>query len=90
MLQVLAYSQQSRETSNYEQVSLISRMQEYIRQIDLESRQSFSGSHISPNVDSMQFLAKRSNKVIESVMQSTAKGKVLLTGFPSFMLKPFC
>lgn len=90
MLQVLAYSQQSRETSNYEQVSLISRMQEYIRQIDCESRQSLSGSHISPNIDSMQFLAKRSNKVIEAVMQSTAKGKVLLTGFPSYMLKPFC
>ncbi|KAF3443063.1 hypothetical protein FNV43_RR16984 [Rhamnella rubrinervis] len=74
--QVLAYSQQSRETSNYEQVSLISRMQEYIRQIDCESRQSLSGSQISPNVDSMQFLVKRSNKVIETVMQSTGKGKV--------------
>lgn len=89
MSQVLAYSQQSRETSNYEQVSLISRMQEYIRQIDRENRQSLSGSHLSPNIDSMQFLAKRSNKVIDTVMQSAAKGKVLLTGFPS-MLNIFC
>ncbi|XP_048334211.2 ADP-ribosylation factor GTPase-activating protein AGD3-like isoform X1 [Ziziphus jujuba] len=74
--QVLAYSQMSREKSNYEQVSLISRMQEYIRQMDCESRQSLSGSYVSPKGDHMQFLSKRANKVIEAVMQSTEKGKV--------------
>lgn len=77
----------SREKSNYEQVSLISRMQEYIRQMDCESRQSLSGSYVSPKGDHMQFLSKRANKVIEAVMQSTEKGKVLLTlVFLSFLL----
>lgn len=77
----------SREKYNYEQVSLISRMQEYIRQMDCESRQSLSGSYVSPKVDNMEFLSKRANKVIESVMQSTEKGKVVLAmAFLPFLL----
>ncbi|GMH15090.1 hypothetical protein Nepgr_016931 [Nepenthes gracilis] len=71
--QVLTYAQQSRERSNYEQVALSERMQEYKRQIDRESRWSSNGS---PNGDGIQTIGRTSHKMIEAVMQSAAKGKV--------------
>ncbi|GLU20804.1 hypothetical protein SLE2022_369860 [Rubroshorea leprosula] len=76
--QVLAYTQQSRECSNYKQASLNERMQEYIRQIDRDNRLSLNGSLSTPAVDSssMRPMARGSQKVIEAVMQSAAKGKV--------------
>uniref|UniRef100_A0A5B7C040 ADP-ribosylation factor GTPase-activating protein AGD3-like n=1 Tax=Davidia involucrata TaxID=16924 RepID=A0A5B7C040_DAVIN len=74
--QVLAYAQQSRESSNYEQAALNERMQEYKRQVDRESRQSLNGSHGSPKGDSIQPFARSSHKVIEAVMQSSVEGKV--------------
>lgn len=77
--QVLAYSQQSRERSNYEQDSLSERMQEYKRQIDRESRHSLNVYHVTSNGDGfhgMQPYTKTSNKVIEAAMQSAAQGKV--------------
>ncbi|XP_072991244.1 ADP-ribosylation factor GTPase-activating protein AGD3-like [Typha latifolia] len=74
--QVLAYAQQSRERSNYEQAALIERMQEFKRQIDRESRWSSNGSHDSPNGDGIQAIGRSSHKMIEAVMQSAAKGKV--------------
>lgn len=78
IIQVLAYAQQSRECSNYEQASLNERMHEYMRQIDQESRQSINGGNCSPNGDRVRPFAKSSHKVIEAVMQSAAKGKVSL------------
>ncbi|GFP82623.1 ADP-ribosylation factor GTPase-activating protein agd3 [Phtheirospermum japonicum] len=72
--QVLAYAQQARQNSNYEQSALNERMQEYIRQVDQESRRSFSGSHGSPNRDAMQPFPRGSHKLIEAVMHS-AEGK---------------
>ncbi|XP_031277255.1 ADP-ribosylation factor GTPase-activating protein AGD1 [Pistacia vera] len=75
--QVLAYAQQSRECSNYEQESLHERMQEYKRQIDRERKNSLNGSSGSPKGDSLtRPFARNSNKVIEAAMQSAAKGKV--------------
>ncbi|MQL96056.1 hypothetical protein Taro_028720 [Colocasia esculenta] len=74
--QVLAYAQQSRERSNYEQADLAERMQEFKRQIDRESRWSSNGSHGSPNGDGIQSIGRSSHKTIEAVMQSAAKGKV--------------
>ncbi|XP_044501810.1 ADP-ribosylation factor GTPase-activating protein AGD1-like isoform X2 [Mangifera indica] len=75
--QVLAYAQKSRESSNYEQESLHRRMQEYIRQIDRESKKSLNGSNGSPKGDrKTRPFPRNSNKVIEAVMQSAAKGKV--------------
>ncbi|KAL5858882.1 hypothetical protein ACOSQ4_000178 [Xanthoceras sorbifolium] len=71
--QVLAYAQQSRECSNYEQASLFERMQEYKMQIDRESR---NHSHGSPNKESMRAFTRNSHKVIEAAMQSAAQGKV--------------
>ncbi|URE15856.1 ADP-ribosylation factor GTPase-activating protein [Musa troglodytarum] len=73
--QVLAYAQQSRDRSKYEQAALIERMQEFKRQIDRESRSSANGSHDSPNGDGIQAIGRSSHKMIEAVMQSAAKGK---------------
>ncbi|KAK4488931.1 hypothetical protein RD792_004721 [Penstemon davidsonii] len=75
--QVLAYAQQARQNSNYEQSALKGRMQEYRRQVDNESRRSFSGSsHGSPNRDVMYSIPRTSHKLIEAVMHSAAEGKV--------------
>ncbi|KAK1293910.1 ADP-ribosylation factor GTPase-activating protein AGD3 [Acorus calamus] len=74
--QVLAYAQQSRERSNYEQAALTERMQEYKRQIDRESRWGSNGLHGSPNGDGIQAIGRSSHKMIEAVMQSASKGKV--------------
>ncbi|KDP22542.1 hypothetical protein JCGZ_26373 [Jatropha curcas] len=74
--QVLAYAQQSRECSNYEQASLNERVQEYMRQIDRESKHSLNGGLSSPNGECLRPFPRSSNKVIEAAMQSAAKGKV--------------
>ncbi|WRX17690.1 Arf GTPase activating protein - like 4 [Theobroma cacao] len=57
--QVLAYAQQSRECSNYEQASLSERMQEHIRQIDLKSKQS---CYVCP-ATADGYLSKRSSNL---------------------------
>ncbi|XP_034672817.1 ADP-ribosylation factor GTPase-activating protein AGD3-like isoform X1 [Vitis riparia] len=74
--QVLGYAQQSRESSNYEQASLIEKMQDYIRQIDYKNKQALNGSYASPSDVGMQPFNRKSHKEIEAVMQSAAKGKV--------------
>ncbi|KAG8652717.1 hypothetical protein MANES_06G126100v8 [Manihot esculenta] len=74
--QVLAYAQQSRECSNYEQAALNERVQEYVRQIDRESKHNLNGGVGSPSGDGLRLFARSSQKVIEAVMQSAAKGKV--------------
>ncbi|CAN6218318.1 unnamed protein product [Urochloa humidicola] len=74
--QALAYAQQSRERSNYEQAALVERMQEFKRQIDRESRWSPNGMNDSPNGDGIQAIGRSSHKMIEAVMQSASKGKV--------------
>ena len=89
--QVLAYSQQSRERSNYEQDSLSERMQEYKRQIDRESRHSLNVYPVTSNGNGnhgMQPYTKTSNKVIEAAMQSAAQGKVFsdMMFLPLFLL----
>lgn len=78
VLQILTHAQQSRESSNHEQVSLIEKILEYKRQNDIESRETLNSSHVSTNGDSMQPFAWRSHKEIEAVMQSTTKGKVFV------------
>ncbi|XP_057988605.1 ADP-ribosylation factor GTPase-activating protein AGD1 isoform X2 [Hevea brasiliensis] len=74
--QVLAYAQQSRECSNYEQASLNERVQEYVRQIDRESKHNLNVGLGSPSGEGLRLFARSSQKVIEAVMQSAAKGKV--------------
>ncbi|KAF3514477.1 hypothetical protein F2Q69_00005283 [Brassica cretica] len=70
--QVLSYAHQSRECTDYEMASLNERMQEYKRQVDRETR-NLNGS---PTGDGMRHTSRSSQKVIEAVMQSAAKGKV--------------
>ncbi|KAH0852931.1 hypothetical protein HID58_093608 [Brassica napus] len=70
--QVLAYAHQSKECANYEMASLNEKMQEYQRQVDRETRNSCG----SPTGDGMRHNSRNSQKVIEAVMQSAAKGKV--------------
>ncbi|GAA0162933.1 hypothetical protein LIER_18923 [Lithospermum erythrorhizon] len=74
--QVLTYAHQSREKYNYEQAALKERMQEYKRQVDRESRWSSNGTNGSKNGDGIQAIGRSSNKMVEAVMQSAAKGKV--------------
>ncbi|CAL5444356.1 unnamed protein product [Camellia sinensis] len=74
--QVLAYAQQSRESSRYEQATLNERINEYKRQVDRESRQSLILSHISPNGDARKPFPRSSHKEIKAVMQSAAEGRV--------------
>ncbi|KAH0850083.1 hypothetical protein HID58_095821 [Brassica napus] len=69
---VLAYAHQSKECANYEMASLNEKMQEYQRQVDRETRNSCG----SPTGDGMRHNSRNSQKVIEAVMQSAAKGKV--------------
>lgn len=76
VLQVLAYSQQSRERANKEQATLLERMHEYKKQIDRDSRSSGNGLNDSHNVDGIQTIGRSSHKMIEAVMQSSTKGKV--------------
>ena len=71
-MQVLSYAHQSRECTDYEMASLNERMQEYKRQVDRETR-NLNGS---PAGDGMRHNSRSSQKVIEAVMQSAAKGKV--------------
>lgn len=77
ILKVLAYAQQSRERSNYEHAALTEKMQEFKRQIDRESRLSSNGSNESPNGDGIQAVGRSSHKMIEAVMQTAVKGKVI-------------
>ncbi|KAK4436761.1 ADP-ribosylation factor GTPase-activating protein AGD3 [Sesamum alatum] len=74
--QVLAYAQQARQHSNYEQSALNGRMHEYIRQVDNENRRSFSRDHGSQSGDSVKPFPRTSHKLIEAVMHSSTEGKV--------------
>ncbi|KAL8464394.1 hypothetical protein ACS0TY_034066 [Phlomoides rotata] len=74
--QVLAYAQQARQNSNYEQSALNERMQEYMRQVVRENRRSSIGPNETPNEESIQPISRSSHKMIEAVMHSTAEGKV--------------
>lgn len=51
-------------------------MQDYLKQIDQESRQCLNSSLGSPSGDNVKPFPRNSNKLIEAAMQSAAKGKV--------------
>lgn len=75
---MLTYAQQSRERANYEQAALADRMQEYRRQMERENQRSFSDLEASSAGDGIQAVGRSSHKMIEAVMQSTPRGKVVL------------
>lgn len=72
----MAYTQQSRENHNMDQISLNDKIQEYRRQIHQESRLSLNGFHGSP-VDCVQPFSRIPNEVADAVMESAANGKVI-------------
>ncbi|KAL2543439.1 ADP-ribosylation factor GTPase-activating protein AGD3 [Abeliophyllum distichum] len=72
--QVSTYAKQSRERSDHQRAVLSERMQDYKRQIDRESRWFSNGSNGSSN--RIQAFGRSSHKMIETVMQSAAEGKV--------------
>lgn len=76
LLQVLAYARHARESSMYEQAALSERMQEYKRQINVESQRSFSMTSDSSTGDAVQAFPRSSHKVIEAVMHCATEGKV--------------
>eukprot|EP00252_Welwitschia_mirabilis_P009068 TRINITY_DN21363_c0_g1_i1.p1 TRINITY_DN21363_c0_g1~~TRINITY_DN21363_c0_g1_i1.p1 ORF type:complete len:830 (-),score=162.56 TRINITY_DN21363_c0_g1_i1:388-2877(-) len=73
--QVLTYAQQYRERINIEQAALSERMQEYRRQIELESYRSGSTAEASPG-DGIQAIGRSSHRSIEAIMQASSRGKV--------------
>jgi hypothetical protein len=82
--QVLAYAQQSRERTNYEQAALTDRMQEYRQQMEQENQRSFSDVDSLATRHGIQVVGRSSHKLIEAVMQSTPRGKVCSTSFLFF------
>lgn len=77
-IQVLTYAQQSRERATYEQAALAERMQEFRRQMEHNNQRSFSDVEASPSGDGIHTIGRSSHKMIEAVMQSTPRGKVIL------------
>lgn len=74
----MAYAQQARQNSNYEQSALNERMQEYMRQVVRENQRSSFVPNETPNEDAIQPVSRKSHKLIEAVMHSTVEGKVHL------------
>lgn len=72
----LNYSRQTRESSNCEQISLNERMQQYIMQIDRGINPPLDGTLTSPAVDCRRPFPRSSQKVIDAVVESAAKGEV--------------
>lgn len=84
MGQVLTYAQQSRERANSEQVLLADRMQEYRRQMERDNQRLFSDADAAPGGDGIQAVGRSSHKMIEAVMQSTPRGKVVVKATQSY------
>ncbi|KAK2979935.1 hypothetical protein RJ640_007078 [Escallonia rubra] len=73
--QVLTYAQQSKDVANIEQDKLAKRIQEFRTQEELDHLRAFSNMGTSTAGGGKNGVGMSSNKYIESVMQSTAKGK---------------
>ncbi|KAK3005412.1 hypothetical protein RJ639_015818 [Escallonia herrerae] len=73
---VLTYAQQSKDMANIEQDKLAKRIQEFRTQEELDHLRASSNMGTSTAVVGKNGVGMSSNKYIESVMQSTAKGKV--------------
>jgi Arf-GAP/coiled-coil/ANK repeat/PH domain-containing protein len=52
-------------------------MQEFRRQMERDNQRSFSDVESSSSGDGIQTVHRSSHKMIEAVMQSTPKGKVI-------------
>ncbi|KAH7840400.1 hypothetical protein Vadar_016367 [Vaccinium darrowii] len=74
--QVLTYAQQSKELANTEQDNLAKRIQEFRTQAELDQLRASSNINASTSAVGINGVGMSSNKIIDAIMQSTAKGEV--------------
>ncbi|KAG5531764.1 hypothetical protein RHGRI_026401 [Rhododendron griersonianum] len=74
--QVLTYAQQSKELANAEQDNLAKRIQEFRTQAEVDQLRASSNVNTSTSAVGINGVGMSSNKIIEAIMQSTAKGEV--------------
>ncbi|KAI8538404.1 hypothetical protein RHMOL_Rhmol09G0100200 [Rhododendron molle] len=74
--QVLTYAQQSKELANAEQDNLAKRIQEFRTQAEVDQLRASSDVNASTSAVGINGVGMSSNKIIEAIMQSTAKGEV--------------
>ncbi|XP_058184029.1 ADP-ribosylation factor GTPase-activating protein AGD2-like isoform X5 [Rhododendron vialii] len=74
--QVLTYAQQSKELANAEQDNLAKRIQEFRTQAEVDQLRASSNVNASTSAVGINGVGMSSNKIIEAIMQSTAKGEV--------------
>lgn len=73
---MLTYAQQSKEQATVEQDKLAKRIQEFRTQAELDQLRSSSNVGASTPAVGTNGVGMSSNKKIDAIMQSTAKGKV--------------
>lgn len=74
--QVLTYAQQSKEQATVEQDKLAKRIQEFRTQAELDQLRASSNVGASTTAVGSNGVGMSSNKKIDAIMQSTAKGRV--------------
>ncbi|XP_052205388.1 ADP-ribosylation factor GTPase-activating protein AGD2-like isoform X2 [Diospyros lotus] len=74
--QVLTYAQQSKELANVEKDNLAKRIQEFRTQTELDQFLASGNVEVSTSAIGINGVGMSSNKDIEAIMQSTAKGEV--------------
>ncbi|KAL6969082.1 hypothetical protein U1Q18_043574 [Sarracenia purpurea var. burkii] len=73
--QVLTYAQQSKELANVEQDNLVKRIQEFRTQAELDQLRASSNVKASTSAIALNGVGLTSDKNIDAIMQSTAKGE---------------
>lgn len=76
---MLTYAQQSKELANAEQDNLAKRIQEFRTQAEVDQLRASSSVNASTSAVGINGIGMSSNKIIEAIMQSTAKGEVMIT-----------
>lgn len=76
--QVLTYAQQSKELANAEQDNLAKRIQEFRTQAEVDQLRASSNVNASTSAVGINGVGMSSNKIIEAIMQSSAKGEVMI------------
>lgn len=82
---MLTYAQQSKELANTEQDNLAKRIQEFRTQAELDQLRASSNINASTSAVGINGVGMSSNKIIDAIMQSTAKGEVMILYTKSFL-----
>lgn len=75
---MLTYAQQSKELANAEQDNLAKRIQEFRTQAEVDQLRASSNVKASTSAVGINGVGMSSNKIIEAIIQSTAKGEVMI------------